>query len=89
MMACQDMDTSLRERAGDMATYTEARKHIGYLAKSDDNMTIAYNIKDVRSDHMPDVFSPDQALIVIDMINSVAAKFGKPVSFTIYRVENW
>ena len=72
-----------------MATYTEARKHIGYLAKSDDNMTIAYNIKDVRSDHIPDVFTPDQALIVINTINNMAAEFGKPVSFTIYRVENW
>ena len=64
-----------------MATYIEARKHIGYLAKSGDNMTIAYNIKGVCS--------PDQALIVIDTINRMAAEFGKPVSFTIYRVENW
>ena len=72
-----------------MATYMEARKHIAYLAKSDDNMTIAYNIKDVRSDHMPEVFTPDQALSVIDTINNVAGGFGKPVSFTIYRVENW
>ena len=76
-----------RERVGDMATYIEARKHIEYLAKSDDNMIIAYNIQDVRSDHMPDVFTPDQALIVIDTINNVAAGFGKTVSFTIYRVD--
>ena len=88
-MACYDMNTSPGGKGRDVATYTEARKHIGYLAKSCDNMTIAYNIQDVRSDHMPDVFTPDEALIVIDTINRIAAEVGKPVSFTIYRVENW
>ena len=72
-----------------MATYAEALEIIDYLEKSNDDMTIAYNIDGVRSDHMPDVYNAYQARVSIEAINSAAANFGKSVSFSVYRVENF
>ena len=71
-----------------MATYFEALEIIDGLAKSDD-VIISYNIKDVFYDHMPYIFSPDEAYLAIRIINSIAANFGKPVNFAIYPVGNW
>ena len=70
-----------------MATYVEALELINYLEKSEDKMTIAYNISGVRSDHMPDVYDANRARIAIDALNTTAANFGKPITFTIYRVD--
>ena len=70
-----------------MATYVEAHKDISNLAKSEDKMTIAYNISGVRSDHMPDVYDANSARIAIDVLNTTADMLGKSINFTICRVD--
>ena len=70
-----------------IATYTEALEIIAYLAKSDNKMTIAYNIPGVRSDHMPDVYDANCARIAIDVLNTTADMLGKSINFTINRVD--
>ena len=70
-----------------IATYTEALEIIGYLDKSGNKMTIAYNISGVRSDHMPDVYDANRARIAIYVLNTTADMLGKPINFTICRVD--
>ena len=71
-----------------MATYVEALELINYLEESEDMMTIAYNVSGVRSDHMPGVYDADCARIVIDVLNTTADRLGKPINFTINRVDD-
>ena len=70
-----------------IATYTEALEIIDYLAKSGNKMTIAYNISGIRSDHMPEFYSADQARIAIDVLNTTADMLGESINFTICRVD--
>ena len=70
-----------------MATYVEVLELINYLEKSEDKMTIAYNISGVRSDHMPDVYDANRARIAIDVLNTTADRLGKSINFTICRVD--
>ena len=72
-----------------MANYAEAVELINYLAKSDNKMTIAYNISGFRSDHMPDVYDADHARIAIYVLQTTADMVGKPIDFTVHRVENF
>ena len=72
-----------------MATsnYVEALELINYLEKSEDKMTIAYNISGVRSDHMPDVYDANSARIAIGVLNTTADMLGESINFTICRVD--
>ena len=71
-----------------MATYFEALEIIDSSSNSDD-MIIAYTIKDVLYDHMPYIFSHDEARVILGVINRIGANLGKPVKFAVYPVGNW